>query len=170
MSLAASVACGLVVAWLIVTILAHVPPFQYRINRVDGCYFIPHWNFFAPNPGDKDYYLVARGRSRDGRVTEWQSVPLYGPRPRFDYLWHPQKRAAKIFNDAVQSIRFLQRYEGVPDSGLPFSLPYLLLLRAVYRMAPAAQDAAEIQFAIIESTGHHQRALSCAFLSSFHRR
>jgi hypothetical protein len=170
MSLAAIVTGGLVVAWFIVTVLAHIPPFQFWINRVDGCNLIPHWNFFAPNPGDKDYFLVARARCHDGRITEWQNVPLYGSRPKYAWLWHPQKRAAKIFNDTVQSIRFLRRVEGVPDSGLPFSLPYLLLLKTASRVVPAAQDAAEIQFAIIESIGHDERALSCAFLSSFHRR
>lgn len=170
MSLAADVSCGLVAMWLIITVLAHFPPFQVWINRADPCHLIPRWNFFAPNPGNRDYYMVVRDRSRDGRLTEWRNVPLYDPRPKVDYLWHPQKRAAKIFNDAVQSIRYLQRNEGVSASGLPFTLPYLILLSVVYRAAASPDADAEFQFAIIESTGTDERALDCSFLSSFHSR
>jgi len=171
MSLAATLLCGFVVMWLMVTAFSHIPPFQFWVSRFDQFHLIPRWNFFAPNPGDKDYHLVVRHRCLDGRLTEWQNVPLYVPRPKLACLWHPQKRAAKVLNDAVQSIRFLYRHEGVSDSGLPFSLPYLLLLRTVCRLAPPADDATELQFAIIESTGHDEtRALTCAFLSSYHRR
>jgi hypothetical protein len=170
MSLAALVICGLVAIWLIVTVLAHFPPFQTWINRADGIHLIPHWNFFAPNPGNRDYFLVARDRCRDGRITEWCNVPLYAPRPVLAYVWHPQKRAMKILSDAVQSIKFLQRHEGVSASGLPFTLPYMLLLSFVSRVATATPDAVEFQFAVIESSGHDDRALDCTFLSSFHRR
>jgi hypothetical protein len=171
MSLAASIVCAVVAAWVLVTVFAHFPPLQYWINRFDQCHVIPRWNFFAPNPGDRDYHLVVRTRCEDGRVTEWQNVPLYVPRPKLACLWHPQKRAAKVLNDAVQSLRFLQRREGVSNSGLPFSLPYLLLLSIASRAAPVAAGAMELQFAIIEATGHDDtRALRCAFLSSYHRR
>jgi hypothetical protein len=171
MSVAATVVCGVVVAWLIVTIIAHFPPLEFRINKLDQCHVIPHWNFFAPNPGDRDYHLVVRDRCRDGRLTEWRNVPMYGARPRFACLWHPQKRATKVLNDAVQSLRFLYRRERVSESGLPFSLPYLVLLGIASKVTPAAPDAVELQFAIIEATGHDDtRALTCAFLSSYHRR
>jgi hypothetical protein len=171
MSLTAAVVGAVVVLWVLVTIFAHFPPLQYWINRVDQCHLVPRWNFFAPNPGDRDYHLVVRNRCEDGRLTEWRNVPIYVPRPRLACVWHPQKRAAKVLNDAVQSLRFLQRQERVSDSGLPFSLPYLLLLSVASRAAAAPPEAVELQFAIIEATGHDDaRPLRCAFLSGYHRR
>ena len=171
MSVTATIAFGIVVAWLLVTAVAHLAPLRFWLTKVDQFHLFPRWNFFAPNPGDRDYHLVVRDRCTDGRVTEWRNVPLYGPRPWFAWVWHPQKRAPKVLSDAVQAIRFLHRHEGVSDSALPFSLPYLLLLSSASKVAPGAPDAVELQFAIIEATGHEDtRALRCAFVSSYHPR
>ena len=171
MSVAATVACGFVVAWLLVTALGHLAPLKLWVNKVDRFHLVPRWNFFAPNPGDRDYHLVVRDRCSDGRLTEWRNVPVYVPRPRLAWLWHPQKRAPKVLSDAVQAIRFLHRHQSVSDSALPFCLPYLLLLSRASKVPPRAPDAVELQFAIIEATGHEDtRALRCAFVSSYHRR
>jgi hypothetical protein len=170
MSVTAIVVCGAVAAWLIVTVAAHFPPLSFWFHRVDQCHLVPRWNFFAPNPGDRDYHLVVRDRCSSGRVTEWRNVPVYIPRPKLAWLWHPQKRAAKVLNDCLQGLRFLYRYDGVSESSLPFSLPYLVLLGMASSVA-AERDALELQFAIIESTGHDAtRPLTCAFLSHYHRR
>jgi len=170
MSVTAIAVCGSVGAWLIVTVLAHFAPFSFWLHKVDHCHLIPRWNFFAPNPGDRDYHLVVRDRCNDGRLSEWRNVPVYVPRPTRAWLWHPQKRAVKILNDCLQGLRFLYRHEGVPESSLPFSLPYLVLLGMASNVT-AERDAVELQFAIIESTGHDAtRALTCAFLSQYHRR
>jgi hypothetical protein len=170
MSLAAALLCALVVCWLAVTTLAQMRRFQPLINSLDGFHLIPRWTFFAPNPGTRDYHLVARERLTDGRTTAWKSVPVYEPRPRLAYFWHPQKRAPKILNDAVQSVRFLMNQGEVGASGLPFTMPYLLLLRHAMRALAPESQSAELQFAIIDSTGHSDRQLECAYVSSFHPR
>ena len=73
-------------------------------------------------------------------------------------------------NDAVQSLKFLLKQGEAGATGLPFTMPYLLLLRHASHSVPAEPDAAEFQIAIIESTGHGNRKLECSFLSDFHSR
>jgi hypothetical protein len=95
---------------------------------------------------------------------------VYQPRPPLAWVWHPQKRAAKVLNDAIQTLGFLLRQEGVSASGLPFTLPYLVLLRYAQRAVPATPGATEFQIAIVDSAGHGVRTLECPFVSGFHRR
>jgi hypothetical protein len=144
--------------------------FQSLINPLDGFHVIPRWTFFAPNPGVRDYHLVVQDRRRDGSMTGWKSVPVYAARPARAWLWHPEKRSSKIMNDAIQSIKFLQKQGEVGPTGLPFTMPYLLLLRHASHAVPPEPDSAEFQIAIIESTGHDNRKLECSFLSDFHSR
>jgi len=170
MSLAAALAGALVAVWLALTVLAQFRFLQPLLSPFDGFHLIPRWTFFAPNPGVRDYHLVMRERLADGRLSPWRNVPVYQGRPPLACLWHPQKRAAKVLNDAIQTLGFLMRREGVSASGLPFTLPYLILLRYTARSMPAAPGATEFQFAIVDSAGHAQRTLECPFVSSFHRR
>ena len=170
MSLAAILLYSIVTLWLAITLLAQHSRFQPFINAFNALHIIPRWTFFAPNPGVRDYHLVIRDRCSDGRVTGWKSVPVYSPRPRFGYLWNPQKRSSKIMNDAVQAIKLLSKRENIGAAGIPFTAPYLLLLYYAAHAVPPEPDAIEFQIAIIESTGHDKRELECSFLSSFHGR
>lgn len=170
MSAAAAVVGVLIAVWLALTVLAQFRLLQRLLSPFDGFHLIPRWTFFAPNPGVRDYHLVVRERLADGRLTSWQNVPVYEARPPLAFLWHPQKRASKVLSDAIQTLGFLLRREGVSVSGLPFTLPYLVLLRYAARAVPAQRGATEFQFAIVDSAGHFQRPLECPFLSSFHRR
>jgi hypothetical protein len=170
MSLAAALLYSVVTLWLVITLLAQHSRFQPFINAFNALHIIPRWTFFAPNPGVRDYHLVIRDRCSDGCVTGWKSVPVYSPRPRFGYLWNPQKRSSKIMNDAVQAIKLLSKRENIGAAGIPFTAPYLLLLYYAAHAVPPEPDAIEFQIAIIESTGHDKRELECSFLSSFHGR
>jgi len=170
MSLVSILLYSIVTLWLVITLLAQHLRFQSAINQFNGLHIIPRWTFFAPNPGVRDYHLVIRDRYRDGRLTDWKSVPVYPPRPKFAYLWNPQKRASKILTDAVQAIKLLLKRDDVGPSGLPFTVPYLLLLHYAAHAVQPEPDAAEFQIAIIEATGHLERELECSFLSSFHSR
>lgn len=170
MSLVPILLYSIVTLWLVITLLAQHSRFQSVINQFNGLHIIPRWTFFAPNPGVRDYHLVIRDRCRDGRLTDWKSVPVYPPRPKFAYLWNPQKRASKILTDAVQAIKLLLKRDDVGPSGLPFTVPYLLLLHYAAHAVQPEPDAAEFQIAIIEATGHLERELECSFLSSFHSR
>ncbi|HVW65890.1 MAG TPA: hypothetical protein VHB01_12855 [Nitrosospira sp.] len=170
MSLLSLLLWPLVALWLAITLLAQHRRFQPLINSLDGFHVIPRWTFFAPNPGVRDYHLVVRERRVDGSTTEWKSVPVYAPRPGWAWLWHPEKRSSKIMNDAIQSIKFLQKQGEVGATGLPFTMPYLLLLRYASHTVPPEPDSTGFQIAIIESTGHDDRKLECSFLSDFHSR
>lgn len=169
MSLVSILLYSIVTLWLVITLLAQHSRFRPFSSR-DAFHVIPRWTFFAPNPGTRDYHLVVRDRCRDGRMSDWKSVPVYSTRPRFGYLWHPQKRSSKIMNDAIQSIKLLLKHENVGATGLPFTMPYILLLYCAAHAVPPEPDAVEFQIAIIESTGHDKRGLECSFLSSFHSR
>ena len=170
MSLLSLILWPLVALWLAITLLAQHRRFQPLINPFDGFHVIPRWTFFAPNPGTKDYHLVVRDRRGDGSTTGWKSVPVYSPRPGLAWLWHPQKRSSKVMNDAIQSMKFLLKQGETGATGLPFTMPYLLLLRYAAHAVPPEPGAAEFQIAIIESTGHDNRKLECSFLSGFHSR
>jgi hypothetical protein len=170
MSLAAVLLYSIVTLWLVITLLAQHPRFQPFINGFNALHIIPRWTFFAPNPGIRDYHLVIRDRCSDGRLTGWRSVPVYSPRPRFGYLWNPQKRSSKIMNDAVQAIKLLLKRENIGTAGIHFTVPYLLLLYYAGHATRPEPDGIEFQIAIIESTGHDKRELECSFLSSFHGR
>jgi hypothetical protein len=170
MSLIAILSYSIVILWLVVTLLAQHRSFQPFINAFNALHVIPRWTFFAPNPGVRDYHLVIRDRWSDGRLTGWKSVPVYSPRPRFGYLWNPQKRSSKILNDAVQAIKLLLKRENIGTAGIPFTVPYLLLLYYAAHAVPSEPEALEFQMAIIESSGHDGRTLECSFLSSFHGR
>lgn len=170
MSLVAILAYSIVILWLVITLLAQHRHFQPFINAFNALHIIPRWTFFAPNPGIRDYHLVIRDRCSDGRLASWKSVPVYSPRPKFGYFWNPQKRSSKILNDAVQAIKLLLKRENIGISGIPFTVPYLLLLHYAAHAVPAEPDAMEFQIAIIESSGHDARTLECSFLSGFHGR
>ncbi|MEP7073870.1 MAG: hypothetical protein ABI727_06760 [Nitrosospira sp.] len=73
-------------------------------------------------------------------------------------------------NDAVQAIKLLLKCENIGTAGIPFTVPYLLLLYYAAHAVPPEPDAMEFQIAIIESSGHDERNLECSFLSSFHGR
>ena len=170
MSLVAILAYSIVILWLVITLLAQHRHFQPFINAFNALHIIPRWTFFAPNPGVRDYHLVIRDRCSDGRLASWKSVPVYSPRPKFGYFWNPQKRSSKILNDAVQAIKLLLKRENIGIAGIPFTVPYLLLLYYAAHAVPPEPDAMEFQIAIIESSGHDERKLECSFLSSFHGR
>ena len=170
MSLVAILLYSIVTLWLVITLFAQHPRFQPFVNAFNALHIIPRWTFFAPNPGVRDYHLVIRDRCSDGRLTGWKSVPVYSPRPRFGYLWNPQKRSSKIMNDAIQAIKLLLKRESIGTAGIPFTVPYLLLLYYAAHAVPPEPDAMEFQIAIIESSGHDERKLECSFLSSFHGR
>lgn len=154
--------------WLALTLAAQIDALARFINPFDPFHVIPRWTFFAPNPGVRDYHLVIRDREESGHLGPWRAVPLCKDRPKFAYLWNPQKRAKKILNDNVQAIKILIRRKDVGERGLPFSLPYLLVMNAAFREKPTFETASERQFAIVESSGHSERTLEGAFVSAFH--
>lgn len=143
MSLVSILLYSIVTLWLVITLLAQHTRFR-PFSSIDAFHVIPRWTFFAPNPGIRDYHLVIRDRCRDGRTSGWKSVPIYSARPRFGYLWHPQKRSSKIMNDAIQSIKLLLKRENVGATGLPFTMPYLLLYIAL--LTPCRQNRMPLNF------------------------
>lgn len=137
--------------------------------RRDYLQLIPRWTFFAPNPGINDYHLVVRAVPKASDYGPWCECTVAADRTRLSFFWNPQKRGKKVLNDAVQSLRQAAKLEEIGEDGLPFTIPYLLLLHAA-NSTLSPSSAAAIQFAIIESQGHSDRELEAAFISHIHPR
>jgi hypothetical protein len=162
------IALAVVVLWLVLTIVAQFDAAERFIGKIDPFQLLPRWTFFAPNPGVTDYHLVARLKDARGEMGSWMAVPMNAPRSRFSYFWNPRNRASKILNDAAQSLGILRASDQFGEDGLPLCLPYLVLLHYVDAKICRGRHKGEVQFAIVESTGHDERNLEFAYLSKFH--
>src|SRR5581483_6746809 len=61
--------------YLGLSILSHLPlPWGRSLNARDRLAIIPHWTFFAPNPGTSDFHLLARDRLAGGGFSAWKEV------------------------------------------------------------------------------------------------
>lgn len=105
---AVEIAVGVVfVVWVLATIVLSTPIMpDYGISALGSVVaLIPRYNFFAPNPGTDDYYVVYRNRSADGSVTEW-TIPedVYDPPDRLRWIWNPYYIPSKVVFDATQAL------------------------------------------------------------------
>lgn len=166
MSFAAPVAFAVVVAWLIITLVAQVTLIRRMIAPADLFAVIPSWTFFAPSPGIRDYHLVWREIDQEGSAS-WVNVPLSLPRPKYAFVWHPQKRTKKILSDAAQALHSLKQHQGFSDDQLQMTIPYLLLLR-YSQLKSDKPRVAQGQFAVIASWGHDDPSLEVSFVSGVH--
>lgn len=170
MTLMGGLAIGGVAGWLLSTVAAQVPSrISALIGRADVFHLVPRWTFFAPTPGSVDYHLIYRTRNGAAEPTGWRVVRLVDRPSPVPWLWHPDKRHRKVMNDAVQGLQQL-RHGGFPTADeLQFSIPYLMMLTAAMTDAPSGLDDAELQFGVVETSGHSERTIRPSFLSNYHR-
>jgi hypothetical protein len=161
-------AFSLVTLWLLLTVVAQFDATEKFVGKIDPLQILPRWTFFAPNPGVTDYHLVARLKDKSGAIGMWMAVPMNAPRSRFSFFWNPRNRASKVLNDAAQSLGILRAEDQFGEHGLPLCLPYLVLLHYVDAKVCQGRSGVEVQFAVVESTGHFERNLEVAYLSRFH--
>jgi len=162
------IACAVLISgWIALTALNHLPVVSKWLGRLDVGRVLPKWSFFAPNPGMHDYILAFRTFSVEGGSSNWRNTELRDCRPRWASIWNPHRRESKALNDIVQTIR--RNLDGdFDEKTIPLSTAYLMVLAYVNNQAAIVPGAQRIQFVLLQSTGHQDRALDVAFLSQIH--
>src|SRR5436305_14853778 len=90
---------GLVLIWLLATILYQWKFFRTFLGRIDLFKLLPSWSFFAPNPATRDSHIVIRDLLRNGTTSVWRPVSAFPTRAVRHVIWHPAKRPRKILRD-----------------------------------------------------------------------
>ena len=133
-------------AWFLISLVSLVPSWRNHIRRYDRLTLIPEWKFFAPNPGQWDYYLVYRDQLPDGNVTDWTEVAVDAPRAWWNVIWNPAKRGNKALTDCVV---LLAKHLAAQDPAIEASVPYLTLLNHISSF-PRLGGTEYTQFALIQ--------------------
>ena len=163
-----SVACVLVVLWLLATLAYQYDPIAEAIGRVDPFKLFPSWAFFAPSPAYHDDHLLVRELRRDGTLGPCTPIAFFPARSLVHLAWNPAKRPRKILQDAAQAVRRLRKWSA-SEEVVQCSLPYVMLLHYASRQYACTPDAIALQFAIVQATGTDERRLWISFVSGFHR-
>ena len=168
MSIAGAICYVVVLSWLLLTVLAHLPRLSNQVRGHDSLRLIPSWNFFAPTPCSHDYHIVYRDRDANGETTAWASLDLCRSRSIVAGFWNPGKRVTKTIFDAVSSLLATLRTVTDNNHSECFSIPYLVILNAVIWCVPTRSGNIERQFAIVQSPGTTLAELDLIYVSSFH--
>jgi hypothetical protein len=139
--------------WFLLSVLNQFSKSRFpRLRQADPLQLLPLWNFFAPNPGVHDYYLLYRDRGEGGELGAWHLVQPTRSRRWTSCLWNPDKVKNKVLSDLVQ---VFARY---PDPSIRegpavmLTLPYLVCLQMVAD-APRAAEGTVRQFVLARKRG-----------------
>jgi hypothetical protein len=123
--------------WFLLSLVNQMGKKRLRfLQRGDPFQLLPFWNFFAPNPGVHDYYLLYRDKNEAGEVGGWQLLHPTESRAWCSFVWNPDKLTNKVLSDLVQM------FVGIEDAALHqgpavmFTLPYLICLKMVIEVPP----------------------------------
>jgi hypothetical protein len=148
--------------WIVLTI-RHAKPRGARDLSVYGPFglLIPSWNFFAPNPGVHDYYLLFRDYLMDGEAGPWRNVDSFSnPRRWTTCVWNPDKLEKKALFDVVMALvqelpeELRGSSEPMPPGSfeyLKLSIPYIALTHYILT-APRSPLSASRQFLIMRGS------------------
>lgn len=168
---------GLLALVTVALLLAATLAAQFRApagrgRLLDPLALTPQWKFFGQSVlaiSDvplNDIHILARDRSGDGRIGQWQPLLSPGDRPILHSFWKPSGRRTAILlslADDLASDPDAARHERAQQS-----LPYLVLLRHCLCDYPRPAGAEDRQFALVRTNGRVDRAMSVAFVSAFH--
>lgn len=163
-----SVSVAIVTLWLVASALYQIGAFRRRLARFDLLELLPSWSFFAPHPATRDSHVVIQDLRRDGTLSGWETVTSIPPRRLLDVVWNPTKRPRKILRDAAKSAQRTRRNAG-SDGVVQCSMAYLVILHFCLEGVPHDRSAVARQFAIVETSGRHDRRLWITFISIFHQ-
>jgi len=166
---------GLVAAalglWILVTIAYAFPLGKKLLNRPGvPVQLIPMWNFFAPNPGVYDYFLLYRDRHSGDFVAPWKESPHFTTRrPWFAFAWNPKKIEKKLLFDLVSELLREANHLKLHDTEierLQLSLPYLFLLQYITTF-PRAHHCNATQFMVMRRSVESD-SIEPVFISHLH--
>lgn len=145
-----SLVIGLFGIWLLLSVLVYFPALRKVIRKLDWLALIPEWEFFAPIPGQQDYYVLYQDKYNDGTLTHWTEVKSAPQRGWWNMVWNPGRRGNKALFDLVHE--FLKLVNS-GDRTLEFSIPYLSLLNYISSI-PRSTSPKFTQFLLMYSHGN----------------
>jgi hypothetical protein len=123
-----------------------------RLQYADLLQLLPLWNFFAPNPGVQDYYLLYRDEDQGHKIGDWHLVQPTESRRWISCLWNPAKVENKVLSDLVQMLTEYQAMRTKDSSAIMLSVPYLFLLKMATE-APRKSTDRFRQFLLTQKQG-----------------
>ncbi len=134
--------------WIISAICQAHSPVERWLRARDLLSLIPHWHFFAPRPGQQDYYLLFRDRTRDGVISPWREVTSSQTSRGVSVLWNPGRRHNKALVDVTMQLAQLGQAVGDHLGSLTLTVPYLAILNFVSKL-PRIDYECETQFLLM---------------------
>jgi hypothetical protein len=130
MTLVDAVIVGVLVTWLVLSVIANVGHDRNlrALRAKDLVGLLPIWWVFAPRPIEHDRVVSYRDVLDDGRVSDWIDLPPI-PRPRLAPLWNPSKRLDRAMVDLCAGVS--RAAVRGPARHVLVQLDYLLLLHHV---------------------------------------
>ncbi len=140
--------------WFLLSIVNQLGPRKRlgRLRRADIFQLLPMWNFFAPNPGVHDFYLLYRDKTVAGEIGNWQLAQPTSIRGTFSFLWNPGKVERKVLSDAIQLFAGYDSPGASENAAVMLTLPYLLCLKMVTE-APPIDSTTLRQFVLAQKKG-----------------
>jgi hypothetical protein len=165
------------VTWILLAILSihgllsllnQFARFQPFLNRLDPVGLLPHWSFFAPNPGISDHRVLVRKKDADGKIGSWSEHCIHEPRLASHLLWNPNKLRQKCVSDCVRALlgEVSKSNEDTSDL-IQLSWPYIKLAQLAFQSHSLETDELR-QFSIVASEGIDRRELRRLFISRWH--
>jgi hypothetical protein len=140
--------------WFLLSILNQLGRFRLLrpLRRIDLFQLLPMWNFFAPNPGVHDFYLLYRDKTLAGEIGNWLIVQPTQHRGSLSCLWNPGKVERKVLSDAIQMFAGHISPSLKESPGLMLTVPYLVCLQIVVDAPRQGPDTLR-QFVLAQKKG-----------------
>lgn len=98
-----SVLIGVYAVWFMLIVLRQ-RPLRLLLSRWDVFSLLPGWRLFEGPAAGPDLSLLVRVVHRDGRLSGWEQVPIWLPKPRTAWVWHPQLTQRTIIASALRQM------------------------------------------------------------------
>ncbi len=160
---------SLLVAHVALSVANQFRRFQDALGGIGRWLVLPNWSFFAPLPGTHDHRVVYRDRGRDGTLSGWSEVCMHHRRRLTHVVWNPDKHLLKCLSDCTSGLARRLEASNVETKGLiKLCWPYLKIAGLVERQ-PALLPREARQFALLLTSGGHERRTLVLFVSDWHR-
>lgn len=152
-------------SYLLITIAYHFDQKKWISSHLDYFGFIPKWNFFAPNPGVHNLYLLFRLQYNDGTISSWKSIlDMDQYRDPWTFIWNPNKRVKKALFDLLVTLTSEDISTEENRAKVKMSIPYLLFLN--HLNCYKEDIAVSVQFTVMEN--YYQEPAYPIFTSELH--
>ncbi len=157
--------------WIVATVIFSIYSSKFKLLSKIGIfgYLVPQWNFFAPNPGMSDFYLLYRTQTESGEVSNWKNINEIPKRKWYSIFWNPDKIKKKAILDYAVELK--SSFSDIKNEGdeqlLTISSPYLLIINSIsYMLKNSGHNF--VQFMILEENCLTEDISAC-LISKLHK-